>query len=296
MRQRRVTFGLLSVLFFFLLFSGCRLFQDAGTSASSGPPKQLLEPGSLPPESVAGSTGEGLPSSENRRVIRSASLLLEVRRVEAVAEEAKGIVVKIGGFIADSQIAEDDAGRKSIALVLRVPSERLDEAFKALKGLGHIRNERMQSEDVTEQVVDLEARLANARRLEARLLELLSGQARTLKDVLDAERELARIRESIETMEGRRRAFGNSVSLATIALTLVAPPGFGRGIFAPLAGSMQHALSAFSSSLAWLAVAIFAAVPWIALFLVLSWLFLKFLRWWIHKKREAKAKKMHPEQ
>lgn len=229
-----------------------------------------------------------------RKIIRSAALTVEVDDVQSAAEEAKGIVVKVGGFVADARAAEDDAGRQSVALQLRVPSPRLEEAVKAFSSLGHVREEQTRGEDVTEQVVDLETRLANARRLEARLLELLGKQTKDLKDLLDAERELARVRESIETMEGRRLMLANRTSLATIDLSLIAPPGWGRGIFDPLSGTLQRSLAAFTSSISWLFVVIFAAIPWVGLFLALAWLALRFLRWWIHKKREAKAKKPEP--
>lgn len=256
--------------------------------AFAPPPAPMAE--ALPAEGPT-AEGENPLDTTQRQIIRSAVISVEVEDVQAAAEEAKGIIVKVGGFVADSRATEDDAGRQSVGLSLRVPSPRLEEAVKALASLGHVREEQMRGEDVTEQVVDVETRLANAKRLEERLLDLLGRQTKSLKDVLDAERELARVRESIETMDGRRRLLANRTSLATIDLTLMAPPGWVRGIFDPLAGTLQRSLSAFTKSLAWLFVVISAAIPWIGLFLLLAWLGLRFLRWWIRKKREAKAKK-----
>lgn len=240
----------------------------------------------------AESSGTGAAAlPEERKILRQASLLVEVERVEAATEAAKGIVVKIGGFVASSQASEDDAGRTSTFMALRVPSARLDEALGALRTLGHVRDEGIQGEDVTESYVDVESRLANAKRLEARLIQLLEQKTKELKDMLDAERELARVRETIETMEGKKRFLDNRISLSTIQLTLVAPPGWGRGIFDPLAGSLQRALSALTTSLAWLVVALAAALPWIITLLAMAWTALRLLRWRLKRKREAKAKK-----
>lgn len=291
MRLHRVVLGIIAAA---LLLAGCQEGSSPSFSrdASAPAPAQMMEAatGGVVEEEPA--IGEGNPLDVlQRQIIRSAALVVEVDDVGRAAEATRGIVVKVGGFVADSHASEDDAGRTSVNVTLRVPSPRLDETVRALKSLGHVRDEQVLGEDVTEQMVDLEARLANAKRLEARLIDLLGRQTKDLKDVLDAERELSRVRESIEMMEGRKRLLENRVSLATIELTLTAPPGWGRGIFDPLAGSLQRSLSAFTGSLAWLFIILSAAIPWIGLFLLFSWLGLRFLRWWIRKKREAKAKK-----
>ena len=231
---------------------------------------------------------------EARRIIRSASLTVEVRDVAAAAERARGIVAVAGGFVADSRTSEDDAGRRSLAMTLRIPEPGMDAAVAAVKALGHVRDEQTRGEDVTEQYVDLEARLANARRLEERIVDLLAKQSKSLKDVLDVERELARVREQIETMTARKRSLDNRLSLATIELTLTQPPGWGRGIFDPLAGLFQRTLGALTSSAAVLVVVVAAALPWIVVLGLALWLSLRFLRWWLHRRRALRAKAAPP--
>jgi hypothetical protein len=80
------------------------------------------------------------------------------------------------------------------------------------------------AEDVSEEFVDLTARMANSHRLEERLVELLRTRTGKLQDVLTVERELARVREEIERMEGRLRFLKNSAQLSTLAVTLYEPP------------------------------------------------------------------------
>ncbi|MFA4875142.1 MAG: DUF4349 domain-containing protein [bacterium] len=247
-------------------------------------------PEAAPPPAPSGTPAQS-PDVVERKIMRSANLTVEVKNIDDAAERAKSIAVKIGGFVSGSDSYEDNAGQKAMQLTMRVPSDRLDSAIAAIKTFGNVRAEALTGEDITEQYFDLEARLANSRRLESRLISLLETKTNKLKDVLDVERELARVRESIETMEGRKRFWDNRVSLSTLQVTLVQPRGFGRGIFAPLSGSIQRALSAFTASLAWLVVAVSAALPWLVLFFLTGWGGLKLLRTWIRHKREAKHKK-----
>lgn len=236
---------------------------------------------------------EASPESapDERRMIRTAHMVVEVGKVALAAEQAKGVIVKIGGFVADSRAFEDDAGRRSISLTVRIPEDRLDQAMAAMRNLGRIKNEEISGEDVTEQYIDLEARLSNAKRLEARMVDLLGKSSNRLKDILEVEKELGRIREEIERMEGRKRFLDNRTNLATLDITFTQPPGWGRGIFDPLRGAAQRALGALTTSLALLVIVIFAGLPWIGLLLLMSWLALRFLRWWLKRKRELKAKK-----
>ena len=258
--------------------------------------RALMAPRTIPSPApmMAGAAEDSAAVPDARRIIRSASVTVEVSDVAASAEKARGIVLAAGGFVADSRTSEDDAGRRSLAMTLRVPEPGMDAAMAAIKELGHVRDEETRGEDVTEQYVDLEARLANARRLEERMVDLLTKQSKNLKDVLDVERELARVREQIETMTARKRFLDNRLSLATIELTLTQPPGWGRGIFDPLAGLFQRTLAALTSSVAVLVVVVAAALPWLLVLGFALWLSLRLLRWWIHRKRAMKAKNQPP--
>ncbi len=235
-----------------------------------------------------------MPSSDataGRIFIRTADLTLEVKKLDPAAEKVRGIVEKLGGFISDTSASEDDTGVRSERITVRVPSEKLDEALAALRGVGHVRNDDVRSEDISEQYFDLETRLANARKLEARMVSLLEFKTTKLKDLLDTERELARVRQEIESMEGRKRNFDTRVALSTVSVTLTAPQGFGRGIFAPLKGLIQNALTAFTTSIAVLIVVLSAVIPWLIVLLIMGWGMLKLLRIWIHHKRAVKLRK-----
>jgi len=231
----------------------------------------------------------------DRKIIHTIHLSLEVDDIQTAAEGIQKMAADINGFVVDLRSYEDDAGRRTMSLKLKVPASEIENTCAMIKELGHIREENVSGEDVTEQYVDLEARLQNAKRLEDRILKLLDQKSESLKDILDVERELSKVRERIETMEGRKHFMDDRIRLATISIELSEPPGFGRGIFDPLYGLLNRALSMFTASIAVLVVVTSAAVPWIALLILLAWLLLQFLRFWIRRKREAKAQRRKEE-
>ena len=293
---------LVPILLLPILIAGC---QPSSFMAKDEAPMMVQE-GAMPmaaPRGMGGmrmkaamneADGESVPAE--RKIIQSADLDIEVKSITEASAQTKALMEKLEGFVADSREFENNAGRKAMQLTLRVPTERFAEVLAQLKTLGRVRQERISGEDVTEQYVDLEARLSNAKRLETRLLALLETKTKNLKDVLDTERELARVRERIETMVGRKRFLDNRLSLSTIEVSLSQPPGWGRGIFDPLSGSITRALGSFTTSLAFLIVALSAALPWIALLLFLFWLTVRFLRWRLHRHRARKAKEEKKEE
>jgi hypothetical protein len=118
------------------------------------------------------------------------------------------------------QVDVDRGGSESRLLraTVRVPSTRLEDALKALRALGEVIGESQGADDVTEQAIDLEARLTNHRNTEKRLNDLLLKRTGELADVLAAEREVARVREEIERLDAQRKNLDRRVSYAAITL------------------------------------------------------------------------------
>lgn len=229
------------------------------------------------------------PMPSAQKLMRSASLTVEVSDIGDASDEARKLVEGMGGNVADSSAYEDNAGVKSLHLTLKVPSDKLDAAIAALKKMGHVRTEDTSAIDVTEEYVDMEARLANSILLEKRLVELLSFKTNKLKDVLETEKELGRVRAEIESLQARKRYMDGRIDLATIEATFVEPQGFGRGIFRPLSGVLQKALGAFTASLAALVIVLSALIPWIAIMILAGWVMIRLLKIYLKHKRERKT-------
>ena len=154
-------------------------------------------------------------------VIRTGTLTVEVERFTDAERRVSTIVETAGGYIEQSS-ASLDGTVKSGWFRVRVPQNEFTAVIAKFEELGTVKQKEMGSEDVSAAIVDMEARIANLRRQELRLGELLS-QAKTLDEILRVENELNRIRYQIESYEGQLKYLQNRVALATIALSLKEP-------------------------------------------------------------------------
>jgi hypothetical protein len=159
----------------------------------------------------------------SRLIIRTGQASIEVDSLESSMAELRRIVQRSGGFVADASIQSGKNQLRTATLQVKVPALRFDELTQALEPLGKLQFVNVSAEDVSEEFVDLTARVANGHRLEDRLIELLRTRTGKLSDVLSVERELARVREEIERMEGRLRFLKTSASLSTLSVNLYEP-------------------------------------------------------------------------
>jgi hypothetical protein len=160
----------------------------------------------------------------SRLIIRTGQASIEVDSLEPSMAELRRIVQRAGGFVADASVQSGRNQLRSATLELKVPASRFDDLTEGLGPLGRLEFVNVGAEDVSEEFVDLAARVANGRRLEDRLVELLRTRTGKLQDVLSVERELARVREEIERMEGRLRFLKTSAQLSTLTVSLHEPP------------------------------------------------------------------------
>ena len=183
------------------------------------------------------------PVTEERKVIRNGSVGLEVSSVDEAVTEIKKLVDGAGGYITDESVSEDEYGTKSGSILCRVPAEELDPTLAALNEIGDVEYVSISANDITDQYFDLEVRLDNQKQLEARLVELLKRPTNELDDLLAAERELARVRTDIDSMEGRKRLWDNQIAYSTVSVNLhePAPVVPGGGVLRALWSSFGRA-------------------------------------------------------
>jgi len=224
---------------------------------------------------------------------RTASLSLTVKEMDAARAAIEDIEKRHHGYFADLNTEGQSEAGRTLAASLRVPADELDATLGELRKLGHLDEEKQGGEEVSQQHVDLEARLRNARNTEKRLTDLLTKRADKLKDVLDVERELASTREEIERMEAQLRNMEKQVSYASIDVKLreeykpalnLAPPATGAR---PRNALVDGYKSAMESALA-LVLFLFQEGP-----TILFWLLLLFFpaRWMWRKLRAVVAPK-----
>ncbi len=153
-------------------------------------------------------------------IIRTGSASVQVDTLADGVERVRALAARVGGFVANTQMQAGPNQIKSATLEIRLPSSRFDQAIDGLTPLGHVESVNVQAEDVGEEFVDVTARAANSRRLEERLIQVLETKTGKLKDVLDVERELARVREDIERMDGRLRYLRARTSVSSLSITV----------------------------------------------------------------------------
>jgi hypothetical protein len=160
-----------------------------------------------------------------RKIIRNANLTVEVtspadnqRKITSIAESHQGFVVTSEA----TQSTTDDKAKPEVTinLVVRVPAAQFNQAMEEIRATAtRVLQEKITGQDVTEEFIDLEARVKNQRALEAQFLEIMK-RAGKVEDALEVQRQLADVRTEIEKLEGRKRFLENQASLSTISVTL----------------------------------------------------------------------------
>ena len=290
--------GALATLALVLLATACSpAFQPTGESAPAAGPGWAVPPNPIPaaPAESGSSRDQALdraggavtspssgPSAEmplastlDRLIVRTADVKLAVPNVRQAIDVIERIATGAGGLVFSSSFSTG-GDREAATVTLRVPPDEqtfhevLDQLV-ALEG-AVVTDRSIQSQDVTEEFTDLEARRRSLQATEARLLALLE-RATQLQDILALERELANVRGQIERIEGRQRLLERRLELATIVVTLrQAPPELGGWSLREAAAGAWASLLAATRLLA---VALVWLVVWLPVYgalLLLGWL------------------------
>ena len=157
----------------------------------------------------------------NRKIIRNADVTVVIDDTADAQRKLTSIAESQGGFVVTSDSRQGSTGvSPTISVTIRVPAERFGAALEGVRGLGgRVAAEKVTGQDVTEEYIDLQARIRTKQALEAQFLEIMK-QARSVSDALEVQREIAGVRTEIEQLEGRRRYLENQSSLSTIVVTL----------------------------------------------------------------------------
>ena len=207
-----------------------------GSSAEEPPPPPADRP-AVSPDAVAQDA-----ALASRLLRRSADLRVTTEAFDETLREARAVAGRYGGMVAGEDGSAYDGGEARSTLTLRVPSDRFDAALDALAALGTVESRSVSVDDVTGQVVDIEARLRAQRAAEARYVAFLA-EAGSIPEMLAVQERLDRVRADIESMEAVARSLRGQVALATIRATFVGPatvpaPPPAPGVFARAADAI----------------------------------------------------------
>jgi anti-sigma factor RsiW len=153
-------------------------------------------------------------------ISRTVSLSLFTKAFESSRASLDAILARHDGYAADLNVATPLNAARSLQASLRIPAPQLPAVLAELKSLGRVEGETQNGEEVTQQHADLVARLKNSRETEQRLQAILAERTGKIKDVLEVEQEIARVRGEIEQMEAEQKNLEHRVDFATINLQL----------------------------------------------------------------------------
>jgi hypothetical protein len=223
-----------------LALAGC-----AGLGAGGGGDAQLAagdggddgaQDGAAAPESTDGeqATLQGRPLQTDRAIVRTGSMRLRVDDVETTRADLVDHARSLGGYVsaADStRHTEGDESWTTGQVVVRVPSGEFAAMQSFARDRGTVLDEHTETEDVTEELVDLEARLNNSLERRERLRSFYE-RADTTEELLSIESELSSVQERIERLQGRLRSLRDRVAFSTLRIRLLEPEAAGGAVAA----------------------------------------------------------------
>ena len=250
-----------------LLLAGCNMRQSAPAESQSG---TAIQPTTDAEQTVQRSEAytkgqtqqvslsqadQSLSMAEamNRKILRNAELVLEVSDPLVANRQITSIAESLGGFVVSSESRQrptEESGKQELQInvVVRVAAANFALALEQIRAQGsRVIQEKTTGQDVTEEFIDLEARIKTQKALDSQFLEIMK-QANKVPDALEVQRQVAEVRTEIEKLEGRKRFLENRASLSTITVSLQTPSaivvstsGFRRNLREAVADSVSVA-------------------------------------------------------
>jgi hypothetical protein len=185
--------------------------------------EQTIVTGSnIPMAQEAGPKPGETPASEvaNRKLVRNATVELEIVAFDDAVQKITAFANEERGYVATTNSQKQANGKLRGQVIVKVLPENLDRFLQKIRGLGELKNQTLGTEDVTKAYFDTDARLKNARVMEERLIEMLKTKTGKVSDLLQVEKELSRVREDIEKMQGELKYLDSQVQFATVTISL----------------------------------------------------------------------------
>ncbi|MGI5819326.1 MAG: DUF4349 domain-containing protein [Armatimonadota bacterium] len=286
--------------------SGCGLMADRGVEAPADyyagdavpmeePPPQMeqrsMDLGAAMDEAMSPTAPVGMTAAEaapvDRKVIKSGEVSVEITDIEAAQKQIIEMVDRSGGFVQSMTVSDYDTSRQA-EIIARIPSDHFSEIYDGVRGLGKVTRDHIGGQDVTQEYMDLERRIANLQAQEERVREMFED-AESVEDLLKIEQRLTEVRGQIEQYQGRLRFLKDQVGYSTLTISLY-EPGMapieqpdGWRIGYHLRGAWLALVGAFRSlvyGVIWIVIA--GSVVWVPLAVVI----LLIRRWALRRRAE----------
>ncbi|MGW1776050.1 DUF4349 domain-containing protein [Streptomyces sp. NPDC002104] len=250
----------------------------APAPAASGAPAPAPGPEKNQPQAPAART----------RIIRTATLTVETADAQKATAGARAAAENAGGYVGNETTRREGDGVMTSTVTLRVPGERFDAVLAAMEGTGKLMDRKVEAQDVTQKVADVDSRVRSQQASVTRVREMME-KASGLSEVVTLESELSKRQADLESLLAQQTALKDQTSLGTITLTFAEPPKQpkeapakpGPGFLDALAGGW----AVFATAVRYLLMALAAASPFLLSGAFLALCFRQYRRW-----RPAKRK------
>jgi hypothetical protein len=229
-----------------------------------------------PPPDAAAITSE-------LKLIKTAEMTCEISNVDEGFEKVYAIAAAEKAVVVGTNRSVAEEGYVFGSVTLKVNPSKFDETVRAMRDVGRPMSETTTTEDVTQDYVDLQARLENAEATRARYLEILASRAGTVPDILEVEREIERVTENIERLKGQLRYLDARIGLSTITIRLEEPHGavptgysFGKAI--------KEAFRIAVRICIFLVQAVIVLLPFVIILIILI-LIIRLVVWYFQRRR-----------
>jgi hypothetical protein len=184
--------------------------------------RRLATRSNIPTAEEAGPNLAESPASPlaNRKLVRNAQVEIEIANFDEAVQKITAFANEERGYVATTNSEKQANGKLKGEIVVKVLPENLDRFLQKIRGLGELKNQTLGTEDVTKAYFDTDARLKNARVMEQRLIDMLKTKTGKVSDLLQVEKELGRVREGIEKMQGELKYWDSQVQFATVTISL----------------------------------------------------------------------------
>ncbi|HMD01716.1 MAG TPA: DUF4349 domain-containing protein [Candidatus Baltobacteraceae bacterium] len=254
--------------------------EDMSKAAAPAPPFSVAAPRQAT-SGIAGAAGKvaapGVARPQPAALIRKGELDLIVPNVDDAIGEVTRIAHATGGDVRSLQDNAPDAGSaRSATIQISVPHDRFETTLNQLGAIGRVRSRSIGAEDVSDQIVDSQARLRNLRHEEADLVRIMDRSGK-MEDVLSVEQELSSVRQQIEQLDAELRSTQSRVAYSSIAVTMTAEQASSVVEIGPLAElgnswkNATHAAAGLLRSIAALALWLVAFSPYFILLGVIAY-------------------------
>jgi hypothetical protein len=232
--------------------SGVRSTSEAKMSfASNAAPVPVPAAASLP-------IGSGI--GVDTKIIRTASVIIEVKDVPAAVETLKNIAAGKGGYLSSSNIQKNYDNQLSGSVVIRIPQAEFETVLAGVEAIGTVRSASTQGQDVTEEYVDLQAQKTSYQNQLAQYNAIMK-QSIKIEDVITVQEQIDRVQTELDRLEGRLKYLNSQIDLSTITVSLQEPVPVGGDTGHSFVSTINEGIAGFIGMIDGIIVLFFTLLP-----------------------------------